>query len=74
VRAIEARVVDTGSILTGGGVSLGIDMTLHLIARFVGRDVAEETARILEYRRAWQANAAALPDIVEALEPRESAR
>ncbi len=64
-RAISARLVDTGSVLTGGGVSLGIDMTLHLIARFQGREVAEETARILEYRRAWQANAAALADIVE---------
>ena len=65
VRAIEARIVDTGSILTGGGVSLGIDMTLHLIQRHLGRKVAEETARILEYRHAWKANAAALPDIVE---------
>ena len=66
IRAIEARVVDTGSVLTGGGVSLGIDMTLHLIARFLGRGIAEETARILEYRHAWAANAAALPDVVEA--------
>jgi transcriptional regulator GlxA family with amidase domain len=64
-QAVAARLVDTGSVLTGGGVSLGIDMTLHLIRRFVGREVAEETARILEYRRAWNANAAALPDIVE---------
>ena len=64
-RAISARLVDTGSVLTGGGVSLGIDMTLHLIARFQGREVAEETARILEYSRAWQANAAALSDIVQ---------
>jgi len=67
-KTVAARLVDTGSVLTGGGVSLGIDMTLHLIQRFVGRDVAEETARILEYRRAWQANAAALPDIVEVFE------
>jgi transcriptional regulator GlxA family with amidase domain len=65
VRAIEARIVDTGSVLTGGGVSLGIDMTLHLIGRYLGREIAEETARILEYRHAWKANAAALPDIVE---------
>ena len=65
VHAIPARLVDTGSVLTGGGVSLGIDMTLHLIGRFVGRGIAEETARILEYRRAWNANGAALPDIVE---------
>ncbi len=64
-RAIEARVVDTGSVLTGGGVSLGIDMTLHLIGRFLGEKIADETARILEYRNAWKANAAALPDIVD---------
>ena len=65
VQAIEARVIDTGSVLTGGGVSLGIDMTLYLLQRFVGDAVAAETARILEYQRAWKANAAALPDIVE---------
>jgi transcriptional regulator GlxA family with amidase domain len=64
VRAIEARVVDTGSVLTGGGVSLGIDMTLYLLRRFVGAAVAAETARILEYQRAWKANAALL-DVVE---------
>jgi transcriptional regulator GlxA family with amidase domain len=52
-------------VLTGGGVSLGIDMTLYLLQRFVGDAVAAETARILEYQRAWKANAAALPDIVE---------
>jgi transcriptional regulator GlxA family with amidase domain len=66
VRAIEARIVDTGSILTGGGVSLGIDMTLHLIQRFLGRKIAKETARIIEYQHAWKANAAMLPDVVEA--------
>jgi transcriptional regulator GlxA family with amidase domain len=70
VRAIEARVVDTGSILTGGGVSLGIDMTLHLVQRFLGGKIAEETARILEYRHAWKANGAALRDVVEAPETR----
>ena len=64
-RVMEARVVDSGDVLTGGGVSLGIDMTLHLIRRFLGREIAEETARILEYAQAWQANAAALPDVVE---------
>ena len=65
VQAIEARVVDTGSVLTGGGVSFGIDMTLYLLQRFVGGAVAAETARILEYQSAWKANAAALPDVVE---------
>jgi transcriptional regulator GlxA family with amidase domain len=65
-RAIAARVVDSGSVLTGGGVSLGIDMTLHLLGRLLGNGIAQETARIIEYREAWQANAARLPDIVEA--------
>jgi transcriptional regulator GlxA family with amidase domain len=65
VQAIEARVVDTGSVLTGGGVSLGIDMTLYLLRRFVDSAVATETTRILEYQRAWMANTAALPDVVE---------
>jgi len=69
--AVEARLVDTGTVLTGGGVSLGIDMTLYLIKRFVGLGIAEETARILEYRHAWKANSVALPDLME--KPREKA-
>jgi hypothetical protein len=40
-------------------------MTLYLLQRFVGEAVAAETARILEYQRAWKANAAALLDVVE---------
>ena len=63
-------MVDTGSVLTGGGVSLGIDMMLYVLQRFVGGAVAAETARILEYQWAWKANGAALPDIVE---PQEDA-
>ncbi|MEM8973437.1 MAG: DJ-1/PfpI family protein [Pseudomonadota bacterium] len=59
-----ARIVDTGQILTGGGVSLGIDMTLYLLQRFCGAGVAEETARVLEYSAAWQANADRLQDLV----------
>lgn len=59
----EARVVDCGQIVSGGGVSLGIDMTLYLIGKFFGVDVASNTARVLEYSAAWQANSARLPDI-----------
>ncbi len=69
VRAIPARLVDTGSVVTCGGVSLGIDLTLHLIKRFLGEEIAEETARILEYRHAWKANAVARPDVVEPMDP-----
>ena len=59
----EASLVD-GPVVTGGGVSLCIDATLHLIATMVGADVARETARILEYDRAWQANLAGFPPIL----------
>jgi transcriptional regulator GlxA family with amidase domain len=34
VRALDARLVDCGPLLTGGGVTLCIDMTLHLWALF----------------------------------------
>ena len=56
-----ASVVDCGAIVTGGGVTLGIDATLHLLAKLLGQHVADETARIMEYTRAWRANREALP-------------
>jgi transcriptional regulator GlxA family with amidase domain len=60
-----ASLVDCGHVITGGGVTLGIDATLHLVARMLGEDVANETARIMEYSRAWRANREALPVVVE---------
>jgi transcriptional regulator GlxA family with amidase domain len=56
IAAVEARLVDAGTIVTGGGVSLAIDVTLHLLQKLYGEDAAAEVARILEYRTAWQAN------------------
>lgn len=52
----EEPIVDGGSVVTGGGVSLCIDTTLYLIAKAVGEDVADKTAEILEYERARNAN------------------
>jgi transcriptional regulator GlxA family with amidase domain len=53
----ETMLVDRGgSLVTGGGVSLCIDTTLHLLANLLGQHVADETARIMEYQRAWRAN------------------
>ncbi len=66
IRALDARIVDCGTILTGGGVTLCIDMTLYLIERFLGAEVARETARIIEYSAALEANAARLPTVKEA--------
>ena len=65
IHALNARLVDCGGVLTGGGVALCIDMTLHLVERFFGAAVARETARILEYSAALAANQARLPTITE---------
>lgn len=53
----ETAIVESGAVVTGGGVSLCIDTTLHIVARMMGEEVAQETARILEYQRARKANA-----------------
>jgi transcriptional regulator GlxA family with amidase domain len=60
----EASLVDAGTVITGGGVSLCIDAMLHLLKRLYGTEVALETARILEYDRAWAANLDQFPPIV----------
>ena len=52
----EAMLVDGRGVVTGGGVSLCIDTTLYLLAGMLGQPVADETARIMEYSRAWRAN------------------
>jgi len=59
----EASLVDAGQVITGGGVSLCIDAMLHLLKRFYGAEVARETARIMEYDRAWAANLERFPAI-----------
>ena len=56
IEALEARVVDEGNLVTGGGVTLCIDSTLHLLRRFVGEDVAVRTAKAMAYSHAWEAN------------------
>jgi len=59
VSVVDARLADEGSLITGGGVTLCIDSTLHLLRRFVGEDVAAKTARGMAYSHAWEANRAA---------------
>ena len=51
----ELRVVDDG-IITSGGVASGIDMAFYLVERLCGREVADETARYIEYRRCGPIN------------------
>jgi transcriptional regulator GlxA family with amidase domain len=64
VAAQEASLVDTGTIVTGGGVSLCIDTMLHLLKKLYGPETAAETARIIEYQRAWAANLEQFPPLV----------
>ena len=46
----DARFVDEGDIITSAGVSAGIDMALHVVARLYGEAVAAQTVRRMEYR------------------------
>src|SRR5690606_2867699 len=46
------RWVDEGPLVTSAGISAGIDMSLHLVARLGGEDLAASTARQMDY--AWQ--------------------
>ena len=64
INAVSARLVDTGEVVTGGGVSLAIDVTLHLIEKMCGKAVARETARIIEYSAASQANEQRLQAVI----------
>ncbi len=43
------RVVDNGTLITSAGVAAGIDMSLYVVARLLGEDVAQETAHYMEY-------------------------
>ncbi|WP_320669754.1 DJ-1/PfpI family protein [Patulibacter defluvii] len=45
----EARVVDDGDLLTGGGVTSGLDVALRLVERFAGADAARFGALRMEY-------------------------
>jgi transcriptional regulator GlxA family with amidase domain len=48
----DRRFVDNGKVVTAAGVSAGIDASLHVVDRMLGRAVARETARYMEYN--WQ--------------------
>lgn len=48
------RVVDTGRVLTAGGISSGLEMGFYLLLKF-GHDDAfvDSVAKIMEYERQW---------------------
>jgi len=45
----DARFVDDGDVITAAGVSAGIDMALHLVARLDSRERAQEVRRYIQY-------------------------
>jgi transcriptional regulator GlxA family with amidase domain len=45
----DARFVDNGSVVTAAGVSAGIDMALHLVARLDSVEKAREVRRYIQY-------------------------
>lgn len=47
----EQRFVDNGKVVTSAGISAGIDMSLYIVERLEGREIAEKTAAYMEYRR-----------------------
>jgi transcriptional regulator GlxA family with amidase domain len=56
VNVIEgARVVDDGDLITAAGVTSGIDLALHLVARELGTEAAQAAADEIEHR--WDRDA-----------------
>ena len=45
----DDRWVDDGDTITSAGVSAGIDMALHLVARLAGADRARQVRRGIQY-------------------------
>lgn len=50
----DQRVVDEGAVVTSAGISAGIDMALHVVARLHGEATATATARTMEYDGDWR--------------------
>jgi transcriptional regulator GlxA family with amidase domain len=49
-----ARFVEDGNLASSGGLSSGIDLALHVVERYFGRDVATATAYQMEYQgKGW---------------------
>ncbi|WP_028399408.1 DJ-1/PfpI family protein [Ectobacillus panaciterrae] len=45
----NAKFVDEGNIITSGGISAGINMSFHIIKSLLGVEIADKTAKRMEY-------------------------
>src|SRR6185369_763871 len=59
----ERFVTEANNVFCGGGVYSAIDLSLYLVEKFCGHEVAVETAKalLLETPRIWQSGYAAAP-------------
>jgi transcriptional regulator GlxA family with amidase domain len=48
----EERWIDEGRVVSSAGISAGLDMSLYLVGRIEGEELAVRTARQMDYR--WQ--------------------
>ena len=58
VRAVDARVVDDGDLISSAGVTSGLDLGLHLLEREYGPRVAHAVEALFQYERrgtVWRA-------------------
>ena len=55
---VTDRVVDDGDLITAGGVTSGLDLALHLVARELSADLAQRVAERMEYTP-WRVTATA---------------
>ncbi|TDC03692.1 DJ-1/PfpI family protein [Nonomuraea longispora] len=56
-KAVHARVVDDGDLVSGGGVTSGLDVALYLLDREYGPAIARSVEELFEYERrgtVWQ--------------------
>ncbi|MCJ7841623.1 DJ-1/PfpI family protein [Lederbergia sp. NSJ-179] len=63
---VNARVVDDGNLITGGGVTSGLDVALYIVERELGPQIAHAVEQLFEYERrgtVWKA---------EGMTPKES--
>lgn len=55
---VNARIVDDGDLVTGGGVTSGLDVALYLVERELGPRIAHAVEQLFEYERrgtVWKA-------------------
>jgi transcriptional regulator GlxA family with amidase domain len=59
----ELMVTEDHGFYCGGGVNASLDLSLYLVERFCGHDVAMQSAKamLIEMPRAWQAGFAIIP-------------